>query len=191
MCLAVLCGSHMRPVYLIAVVCCFRIFSQKLRTVCFSQLLEVQQHIISILLERLPLCWHLIAVCEIGSFSLWVNGWLILCVEVVQTMNDCYQHCLSTCQRLRDSLNMTQICPIDVASLSAAKLLYNYAIDAVCRLGMLLECWLFATNHVLVVWNQYLLHVHYLFSYAVKAFNDNEVANTTDGWLSMLWPLSP
>jgi len=111
-----------------------------------------------------------------------------LCVEVVQTMNDCYQHCLSTCQRLRDSLNMTQICPIDVASLSAAKLLYNYAIDAVCRLGMLLECWLFATNHVLVVWNQFLLHVHYLFSYGVKAFNDNEVANTTNGWFSMLRP---
>ena len=63
-----------------------------------------------------------------------VNCRCISCVLVLETMNEFYQRCLSTCKQVRASFSstQTQTCYIDMTSVSATSLLYRYAIDAVC-----------------------------------------------------------
>jgi len=57
---------------------------------------------------------------------------------VVQTMNDSYQRCLAACKQLRGSLSTSlseATCDIDVASVSAIRLLYQHATDVVRSLA--------------------------------------------------------
>jgi len=68
---------------------------------------------------------------------------VVWCFVVLHTMNLYYQHCLSACKQLRNSFSTSHAdtCNIEVASISATRLLYHYAINTVCCLSTLLWHW--------------------------------------------------
>jgi len=68
-------------------------------------------------------------------------------------MNDMYQRCLSTCQQLHKMFTATQTeaSDVDVAPVSATRLLYHCAIDTVCCLTILLVFCLVSCEQYFIV----------------------------------------